>query len=54
MNENPIIRFIDEQAIDKIEKVKEATIDNEKSLADLKEVLINAQIRIAELMRLIK
>ena len=62
MNENnPLIRFIDEQMVDSIKGLKEAAIENQKQIAKTQqtcaeaiirlETCAEAIIRLAELMK---
>lgn len=52
MNENnPLIRFIDEQMVDSIKGLKEAALENQKQIAKTQQTCAEAIIRLAELMK---
>ena len=52
MNENnPLIRFIDEQMVENIKGLKEAALENQKQIAKTQQTCAEAIIRLAELMK---
>lgn len=52
MNDNnPLIRFIDEQMVDSIKGLKEAAIENQKNISKVQQTCAEAIIRLAELMK---
>ena len=54
MNEtesNPLIRFLNEHNGDLIKNIRESAEDNAKQIASLKKTLLDAQIRISEMLR---
>ena len=50
-NQNPLIRFLDDSTVETIKNIKEAAENSLKESAKLKKTLVEAQIRIAELLQ---
>lgn len=49
-NQNPILRFLDDSTTEAIKNIKEAAENSLKESAKLKKTLVEAQIRISELL----
>ena len=52
MNDNnPLIRFIDDQMVNSIKELKQAAIENQIQIAKVQQTCAEAIIRLAELMK---
>ena len=50
-NQNPILRFLDDQTAETIKNIKEAAIENQKTIDALKKTLCEAHIRITQIIQ---
>ena len=50
-SQNPLIRFLDDSTTETIKNIKEAAENSLKESAKLKKTLVEAQIKIAELLQ---